>query len=73
MKKSEAKNLIKELIEVNLDTFPIKECQDATVLSALILEALERKGMMPPIIEEKSFITLDNGQDIYAVHEWESE
>jgi hypothetical protein len=61
MKRSEALNLIWEAIN---------ELEDAN----LILARLEKAGMMPPIIEEKSWlISGDNGEMTYAVHEWEPE
>jgi hypothetical protein len=38
-----------------------------------MLTEAEKYGMNPPIIEEKSFKILDNGEQIYAVHEWEED
>lgn len=60
MKRSEALNLIWD---------SINELEDANH----ILTKLEKAGMMPPIIKEKSFQLLENGVLTYAVHEWESE
>lgn len=37
------------------------------------LSELEKAGMVPPMIEDKSFTTLPNGELTYAVHEWERE
>lgn len=38
-----------------------------------ILTKIEQAGMVPPIIKEKSFYIAENGEEIYATHEWESE
>lgn len=41
--------------------------------SGELLGLIEKAGMLPPIIKEKSFKMQDDGQMSYAVHEWESE
>lgn len=38
-----------------------------------VLDSIEEAGMVPPMIEEKSFYLADNGEEIYATHEWEEE
>jgi hypothetical protein len=41
----------------------------------IILEFMEKAGMVPPIIQEKSWLIADpdTGEMTYAVHEWEPE
>lgn len=43
------------------------------IVADKILEAIEKAGMVPPIIPEKSYTMLPNGELTYAVHEWEPE
>ncbi len=38
-----------------------------------VIEFLEKEGMMPPIVKEKSWLIKPNGEMTYAVHEWEKE
>lgn len=45
MKKSEAENLIKSLIEMNLET--LRDIPDASLVAHLILYTLEKTGMKP--------------------------
>jgi len=42
-------------------------------LTQSYLYFFEKAGMVPPILEDKSFIMLDSGEMTYAVHEWEPE
>ena len=38
-----------------------------------LLDLIESHGMVPPIREELSWKTAENGEMTYAVHEWEPE
>ena len=65
MKRSEAIAKIKE----SLGGFT----PDDDKVANWILKDLEALGMVPPIIEEKSWQMLPSGEMVYAVHEWEEE
>jgi hypothetical protein len=43
------------------------------VQNEYVLEAIEKAGMLPPTIEDKSFKLLENGEMVYQVNEWEPE
>jgi hypothetical protein len=62
MKRSEAIKIIEECLRHPYD-YP----------AVTILMKLEDAGMVPPMIKEKSFKILNDGQLTYAVHEWEDE
>jgi len=38
-----------------------------------VLDIVTKHGMLPPIVEEKSFQILDNGEMTYSVNEWEED
>jgi hypothetical protein len=37
------------------------------------LEVFQELGMLPPTIEEESFVMLESGEMVYNVNEWENE
>jgi len=67
MKRSEILKLIEETWK-NSTSFPTDR-----LVAEYILKVIEKAGMLPPIIKEKSWIINDNEEMIYSVNEWEPE
>ena len=67
MKRSEMINIIKYFLFGNSNA-PEHENE-----SIALLNTIEKSGMVPPEIEERSWKLESNGVMTYAVHEWEEE
>jgi hypothetical protein len=67
MKRSDMIEEIRKVLEMNGKDNGYGELEEA------LLHTVEHFGMMPPIIESKSFTMTEKGELIYAVHEWETE
>ncbi len=79
MKRSEVRNDIQALIEIDLEISGIKPAPDVTRLSALILKHIEGLGMIPTgykgLVANKKKINpdTDSGRDIQYFRDWEPE
>lgn len=73
MKRSEMVLRIATLITLGEITPKGEKPENRKVTADKILALVEKLGMEPPIIKEKSFKIGEDGQMTYAVHEWEKE
>ncbi len=67
-----------KLLKTRLDN--ICGCQDGIrlypqddYLIYSLLDEVEKSGMVPPMLDDKSFTMLESGELTFAVHEWEEE
>ena len=71
MKRSEASaKLVGYLMDYKKDTNAEFNSKD---LADFVLLCMDRIGMLPPTLLEKSFYIEENGEMIYACNEWEKE
>lgn len=74
MKRSEVLKELEDILYASENIEDPAGLSDYSALAEEVLKELEKLGMVPPVIMEKSWkIDEDTGEMIYAVHSWESE